>query len=88
MTLKSVGPWTLRQELVGPMTAHPKIDAETGEMLFFGYNADGGISAAMSFHVVDANGKLVRSETFQAPYAAMVHDFMITKNTSSSRSCR
>lgn len=48
-------------------------------MLFFGYNADGGISPAMSFHVVDAAGRLVRSETFEAPYAAMVHDFMITR---------
>jgi carotenoid cleavage dioxygenase-like enzyme len=79
VTLQSIGPWTYGKKLVGPMTAHPKIDAETGEMLLFGYNADGGISPAMSFHVVDAAGNLVRSETFEAPYAAMVHDFMITQ---------
>jgi carotenoid cleavage dioxygenase len=79
-SLDSIGPWTFGGALKGPMTAHPKIDPETGEMLFFGYNADGGISPAMSFHVVDAAGRLVRSETFEAPYAAMVHDFMITRD--------
>jgi len=78
-TLESIGPYTFDDKLVGPMTAHPKIDPETGEMLFFGYNADGMISEHMSFHVADKDGKLIRSETFKAPYAAMVHDFMITK---------
>lgn len=80
MTLKSIGPWTFGDKLKGPMTAHPKIDPETGEMLFFGYNADGMISEHMAFHVVDADGNLTRSETFTAPYASMVHDFMITRD--------
>jgi len=79
-TLDSIGAWTFDGKLVGPMTAHPKIDPETGEMLFFGYNAAGLISEDMSFHVVDKHGKLVRSETFRAPYAAMVHDFMVTRD--------
>ncbi len=79
-TLESIGPWTFDSRLVGPMTAHPKMDPETGEMLFFGYNADGMISEHMSFHVADKTGKLVRSETFKAPYASMVHDFMITRD--------
>jgi carotenoid cleavage dioxygenase-like enzyme len=79
-TLSSIGPWTFGDKLKGPMTAHPKIDPETGEMLFFGYNADGMISEHMAFHVVDADGNLTRSETFTAPYASMVHDFMITRD--------
>ncbi len=80
LTLESKGAWTFDGKLKGPMTAHPKIDPETGEMLFFGYNADGMISEHMSFHVVDKNGKLTRSEFFQAPYAAMVHDFITTRD--------
>jgi len=79
ITLESIGPHTFGDKLQGPMTAHPKMDPETGEMLFFGYNADGLISEHMSYHVVDKDGNLVRSETFQAPYAAMVHDFIVTK---------
>ena len=78
-TLESLGPYTFDDKLIGPMTAHPKMDPETGEMLFFGYNADGMISEHMAFHVADKDGNLIRSETFKAPYAAMVHDFMITK---------
>ena len=34
-TLDSIGAWTFDGKLVGPMTAHPKIDPETGEMVFF-----------------------------------------------------
>ena len=79
-SLDSIGPWTFEGKLKGPMTAHPKIDPETGEMLFFGYNAAGLISEDMSFHVVDKHGRLVRSETFKAPYAAMVHDFIVTRD--------
>ena len=79
-TLDSMGAWTFGGKLAGPMTAHPKLDPETGEMVFFGYNAEGAISPDMSFHVVDRHGTLTRSETFEAPYAAMVHDFMVTKD--------
>ena len=80
LTLESVGPCTYDNKLNGPMTAHPKLDPETGEMLFFGYNADGLISEHMTFQVVDKDGNLTRSESFKAPYAAMVHDFMITRD--------
>ena len=62
------------------MTAHPKIDPENGEMLFFGYNVGGLFSDEMAFHVVDSDGKLVRSESFKAPYSSMVHDFMVTRD--------
>ena len=78
-TLQTKGVHTFGGRLLGPMTAHPKIDKETGEMFFFGYNADGKISEHMTFSVVDANGLVSRSESFVAPYASMVHDFMVTK---------
>jgi carotenoid cleavage dioxygenase len=60
------------------MTAHPKIDARTGEMLFFGYMAAGPGSPDISFTVVDRTGAVTRTETFKAPFASMVHDFAIT----------
>ena len=62
------------------MTAHPKIDPETGEMLFFGYSTSGPMSKGMSFHVVSAEGELTESQVFDAPYSSMVHDFMVTQN--------
>jgi len=78
-TLESFGPWTFDGALRGPMTAHPKLDPDTGEMLFFGYGVDGFGSATMSFHVADAAGRLTVAERFEAPYAAMVHDFCVTR---------
>ncbi len=61
-------------------TAHPKIDPETGEMLFFGYMAgEDFFSKSVAFGVVDKTGKVTRLERFDAPYAAMIHDFMVTR---------
>ena len=36
ISLASVGSHDYAGKLQGPMTAHPKVDHETGEMLFFG----------------------------------------------------
>jgi carotenoid cleavage dioxygenase len=80
VTLESKGAWTFDETLVGPMTAHPKIDPETGEMIFFGYSVDGMLSEKMSVHVVAKDGTLTSSQFFSAPYAAMVHDFMVTSD--------
>ncbi len=60
-------------------TAHPKIDPETGEMVFFGYGTGTPLSAGMAYGVVDRHGKVTRLDRFDAPYASMVHDFMVTR---------
>ena len=65
----------------GRFTAHPKIDPETGEMMFFGYGVgEVPLSAGMVYGVVDQNGRVTRRDLFQAPFASMVHDFVVTKN--------
>ena len=77
-TLESIGAWRFDDRLEGPMTAHPKIDPNTGEMLFFGYMASGMFSPDVSYQTVDAAGTLTRSERFEAPFASMMHDFIAT----------
>lgn len=79
-TLAPRGPQTFDGKLVGPMTAHPKIDPVTGEMIFFGYSTRGPFSADMMLHVADKDGRLIRSEHFVAPFASMVHDFVVTRS--------
>ena len=64
----------------GAMTAHPKIDPLTGELHGFGYMTEHFASNTMTYHVIDASGRTLRSDVFEAPYAAMVHDFMITRD--------
>ena len=34
----------------------------------------------MAFGVVDKTGKVTRLDTFEAPYASMIHDFFVTRN--------
>jgi len=59
----------------GIMTAHPKIDPDSGEMLFFGYSA---IPPYLVYHVADRDGRLLRSEPIDVPFASMMHDFIVT----------
>ena len=74
-SLATLGPWDFDGRFHGPMTAHPKLDPETGEMLFFGYSV---VAPYLRYHVVDADGKLVRSVDLDLPAPVMVHDFAIT----------
>ncbi len=79
-TLETVGEWKydgkLRSQTV---TAHPRLDPETGELYFFGYEAGGLASRQIAYCVADRNGELTREEWFEAPYCALMHDFVVTK---------
>src|SRR5665647_1811476 len=79
-TLKRTGYCDYHGAIAGPFTAHPKIDPVTGEMVFFGYNAAGPLTPALSFGSVNASGVVTRFERLTAPYASMVHDFIVTEN--------
>jgi carotenoid cleavage dioxygenase len=76
-TLETVGLYDFGGKLGGPMTAHPKMDPETGEMLFFGYAP---FPPYLQYHVVDRAGALVRSEVIDVAWPSMMHDFAITKD--------
>jgi carotenoid cleavage dioxygenase len=79
-TLKTRGYVDYERAIAGPFTAHPKVDPATGELMFFGYNAKGPLTAALSYGSVNAAGKVTRFERFETPYASMVHDFIVTDN--------
>ena len=49
------------------MTAHPKIDPDTGEMVFFAYMATGPFSEDVVVHKVDAEGILTESILSRRP---------------------
>ena len=80
-TLETLGrfDWDGRLKTV-TVSAHPKVDPRTGEMLFYGYEASGDASRDMAFCVADKDGRLVSEEWFEAPYPGMVHDFAITRD--------
>jgi carotenoid cleavage dioxygenase-like enzyme len=60
------------------MTAHPRIDPVSGEMIFFSNFPDHAFDGSLLLHVVDADGVLSRSSRVAGPYPAVVHDFAIT----------
>jgi carotenoid cleavage oxygenase len=76
--LSTVGRFDFGGKLRSAMTAHPKVDPATGEMLFFGYDPFG--PPWLRYHVVNANGELVRSEDIDIKGPSMVHDFAITEH--------
>lgn len=61
------------------MTAHTRLDPDTGDLYAFGYEAGGLASREVSFFVIDKGGNLIREEWFEAPYCALMHDFIVTK---------
>jgi carotenoid cleavage dioxygenase-like enzyme len=61
------------------VTAHVRIDPQTHELIFFGYEADGLGSTKVAYCIADSCGNLTREQWFDAPYCAMMHDFAVTE---------
>lgn len=73
--LETLGEFTYDGALHGSMTAHPKWDPATGELLFFGYSP---FPPFVRFHVADRHGTLTRSVDIDLPRSVMMHDFVAT----------
>ena len=78
-TLATLGTHDFGGAINGPVTAHPKFDYDSGEMVFFGYSATGPASKTLRYSVADRHGRIIRNEFFDAPFSAMVHDFFVTQ---------
>jgi carotenoid cleavage oxygenase len=73
---------TLRRlDFGGPLptglTAHPKVDPVTGELHAFSYWF---AEPYLIYHLIGADGALVRSEPITLPRSVMMHDFAITRS--------
>jgi carotenoid cleavage dioxygenase len=76
-TLETVGPYNFCGKLNGPMTAHPKFDPKTGELLFFGYQP---FPPFVTYYRADTRGNLLESHPIDAKLPVMMHDFVTTEN--------
>ncbi|PYD75075.1 carotenoid oxygenase family protein [Novacetimonas pomaceti] len=61
-----------------PFTAHPKHDPHTGELVFFGYAADGPWSDAIRCGTLAPSGRLTWETRIRAPFCSMIHDMAVT----------
>jgi len=75
-TLETRGLYDFAGKLAGPMTAHPKLDPVTGEMMFFGYSP---FPPYLQYYVVDRSGALVHAEPIDLAWPSMIHDFAVTE---------
>ncbi len=75
--LSTRGPFDYRGKLAGAMTAHPKVDPVSGELMFFGYSA---VRPYLTYYRVDAAGNLVQKEVLETEGPALMHDFAITED--------
>lgn len=73
--LDTVAPFTFDGRLTTSMTAHPKVDPDTGDLHFFGYDFG---PVHLRYHRADSSGALVETEIIDVPRPTMMHDFNIT----------
>lgn len=73
--LETLGQYDFDGRLKSNMTAHPKIDGKTGELLFFGYDFG---PVPLRYHVADAAGVLTKTIEIAKPHTTMMHDFGVT----------
>jgi carotenoid cleavage dioxygenase len=79
-TLETVGPFDFDGKLRSQtMTAHVRIDPQSQEMFFFGYEAGGLCTRDIAYCIADRDGVLRSEQWFEGPYCAMTHDFAITE---------
>jgi carotenoid cleavage dioxygenase-like enzyme len=76
-TLNTIGSYTYHGQLTSPFTAHPKVDAKTGEMMFFGYSLLQ--PPYLRYSVVSSKGKILSTVPIDLPNPVMMHDFAITE---------
>lgn len=81
LTLETVIPnYTFDGQLPSrTFTAHPKIDSETGNMVAFGYEAEGFGSDVVSMFEFTPAGELVWNAKITVPYVGLLHDFAVTE---------
>lgn len=77
-TVDTLGQHDFNGSLRSNMTAHPKKDARTGELFFFGYDFG---PVYLRYHVADSGGALIRSIDIKKPLPTMMHDFGVTQST-------
>ena len=73
--METIGVCDFDGRLTTSMTAHPKRCPESGDLHFFGYRF---LPPHLTYHRLDAAGRLVQSEEIVVRGPTMMHDFAIT----------
>jgi carotenoid cleavage dioxygenase-like enzyme len=74
-SLDTRGVYDFGGKLRAPMTAHPKIDRSTGEMLFISNSPQ---PPYLSYFRVSPQGEITHTEAVEGPGPSVIHDFAVT----------
>ena len=79
-SLETLGRWDFHGKWTATsMSAHPKIDPLTGEMIAYGYQAKGDLSDDIAVYTVNPQGHIVKEVWLKSPYLGIIHDIAITQ---------
>lgn len=80
-TLDTKGPFDFAGGYKAPtFTAHPKVDGRTGELVTYGYEAEGLATNAIWIYTIDPSGTVTSERKISAPYLSMVHDISLSQD--------
>jgi len=76
-SLETKGIYDFNGQLKHHMTAHPKLDPVTGDLIFFAYNVKPSL---IHYSIANKKGEIVHDVNFtEAPFSTMMHDFACTE---------
>jgi carotenoid cleavage dioxygenase len=79
-TLETLGQWDFNGKYTAKtMSAHPKIDPVTGEMIAYGYQAKGDLTDDIAVYTINPQGEVVKEVWLKSPYLGIIHDIAITQ---------
>ena len=80
VTLETYGSWDFHGNWTATsMSAHPKIDPVTGEMIAYGYQAGGDLSDDIAIYTINPAGHITNEIWLKSPYLGIIHDIAITQ---------
>ena len=80
VTLETYGSWDFHGKWTATsMSAHPKIDPVTGEMIAYSYQARGDLSDDIAVYTVNQAGHVTKEVWLKSPYLGIIHDIAITQ---------
>ncbi len=79
-SLETLGVWDFYGKWKAvSMSAHPKIDPLTGDMIAYSYMAKGALTTDIAHYLVDPSGHVKHEVWFKAPRMGIIHDIAITQ---------
>lgn len=79
-TLETLGDWNWNGKYTATtMSAHPKIDPATGEMIAYGYQAKGDLTTDVAVYTMNPKGEITKEVWLKSPYLGIIHDIAITQ---------